>query len=228
MKTAQNRKSDAISAECKTVDPHLPVAVLAMATKNKFSAGSFLHYQDEPVSHITLVLSGHALAISYDRQGKETWVSTYRSGEFIGTENLYSNQASSCNVVAKSDAVVLQFSKTCFLKLMAAHPQLTHYVMRDLAAKVNRFAASKLENRNLSMRGLIAAEIKRLARPVSSKQDIYVVSPAPKITELASRLGVARETVSRNVSYLVKNNIVERRARAFFVPDLALLEAQMR
>jgi len=122
---------------------------------------------------------------------------------------------------------VLYFKKKQFLDLVQKNNELADYVMKDLVTQLRHFSAATIKTQSLSKRGLIASEFKSLAEPSSEEPETYVISPMPVVNELALKLGVARETVSRTVSYLVKKNVLQRQTGVYIVPDLTRLEAQV-
>ena len=198
-----------------------------MATQKSYKRDKILLDQDDEVKFIALVQSGQALAISYDGQGKELWVNRYNAGQFIGLEALHGDYFSSCRIIARTNMNILYFEKNEFLKLIRENSKLADYVMKDLVAHVRHFSTTAVKAQSLSKRGLIASEFKRLAEPSCSEPETYVISPAPVVTEMALKLGVARETVSRTVSDLVKKNVLQRQTGTLIVPDLNRLEAQV-
>ena len=69
----------------------------------------------------------------------------------------------------------------------------------------------------------MASEIKRMAKENHNGYS-NVISPKPVFSDMAIRLGVARETVSRAVSEMVRSNIIENQKSMLLVKDAALLE----
>ena len=224
MKHQHNRQN--LKPFKKSSQTRLPGALLKAAIQKSYKADAVIHDQGEEVKFIAMILSGQALAMSYDIQGKESWVNSYIKNQLIGVESLFDNYTSSCRVIAKTDVSVLYFPKTLFLHLIRENTALSNYVMRDLIGQVRHYSAATVEVQSLSKRGLIASEFKRLAQPCETAET-YVIAPAPVLTELALKLGVARETVSRTVSDLVKKNVLQRQSGTFIVPDISRLEAQM-
>jgi len=208
--------------------PILPDAVRALGILKNYARNSALHHQDEPVSYVCFIQSGRAFATFFDIEGNETWVTEYSAGQFIGCESLFSKTPSECQITAKTPVTAILFSPDQFAELMNSHPDLNRLVIADLSRQVKFFTTQTLETHSLSMRGRIAAELKRMAKPIGREPDTHIIRPTPIFSELAQRLGSTRETVSRTVSSLVKKDVLERRTGALLVPDLEFLEAQIR
>ncbi len=192
------------------------------------SSGVVIQYQDDPVDVVYFVLGGRARACNFERNGKEAWVNSFKSGDLIGLENILSGGPSQCQIIVDEDLIVVQFKRQSFLALMQDNPALNQMILQMLITQVKSFQTSRVETHNLSKRGRVASEIKRMATQECAKTKTYIIKPMPVISDMALRLGIARETVSRTVSDLVKNRVLERDATGFIVPDLSRLEAHMR
>jgi len=208
--------------------PILPDVVRALGIAKTYERDSILHHQDEVFSHILFVQSGRAFATSFDIDGNETWVAEYSAGRLIGCECLFEDLATRYQITAKTPMTGILFPRQQFLNLIHEHAELNRLVLLDLSRQVRSFSIQTLETQSLSMRGRVASELRRLAKPIGKEPDTHIIRPTPIFSELAQRLGSTRETVSRTVSSLVKKNVLERRTGALMISDLELLEAQIR
>jgi len=208
--------------------PILPDAVRALGISKTYARESILQFQDEEFSHIAYIQTGRAFAVHFDIDGNESWINEFLPGQFIGCDALFGTPRSNCQIVAKTPVSTLLFSKDNFLKLMEDHQEVNKFVIKDLAAQIRKFTVQALEAQSLSMRGRIASELSRLAKPIGKEPDTHIIRPTPIFSELAQRLGSTRETVSRTVSSLVKKDVMERRTGALVIHNLANLEAQIR
>jgi len=200
----------------------------SLGISNKFKSGQIIQFQDDAVEDLYLLESGLAIARFYERGGKESWIDSFETGDLIGVEHIKFGGPSLCQITARTDLVVLQFKRTTFAELMLRNSDLNFFVIGQLTDRLKRFQDNRVESQVLSKRGQVASEIRRLAAPTANPTKGYIVTPKPVISDMALRLGIARETVSRTVSEFVKNDIIERSRNAFIVPDLGLLEAQVR
>lgn len=193
----------------------------------KYKSGQVIQFQDDAVEDLFILENGLAAARFYESRGKESWIDSFNRGDLIGVEHIHTGGPSRCQITARTDLTVLQFKRSYFVRLMARNPDINVFVIEQLTARLKQFQDRRVETHMLTKRGRVASEIRRMAEP-AERNSGYIVTPKPVISDMAMRLGIARETVSRTVSELVKSEIIERSRTAFFVPDLARLEAQMR
>lgn len=192
-----------------------------------YESGQIIQFQDDMVEDLFVLEHGQAVARFYESRGKESWIDSFDCGDLIGVEHIHTGGPSRCQITARTDISLLQFKRMSFVALMARNPDINVFVIEQLTARLRQFQDRRVETQMLSKRGRVASEIRRMAEP-AERNSGYIVTPKPVISDMAMRLGIARETVSRTVSELVKNDVIERSRTAFFVPDLSRLEAQMR
>ncbi len=211
---------------------NLPAEIQSKLTKfgtpRKFKPGQVIQFQNDDVEYIFIVQDGIALALFYEVNGKENWVNSFEQGDIIGIEHLQIGGPALCQITARTEVSVIQFKRKNFADLMAQFPDLNSLIVKKLISYLKRIQTVHLENQILSKRGRVASEIRRMVEPNNETSKGYVVSPKPTLTDIALRLGIARETVSRAVSDLVKSQVINKSQRAFIIPDISLLEAQMR
>jgi len=90
-------------------------------------------------------------------------------------------------------------------------------LVRELSERVIDLSTLGVQNR-------IYAELLRLAREAGVTGNTARIDPAPKHTDLASRVSTYREQVTRELSALVRMGIVERGNHALVIRDVTRLE----
>ena len=89
--------------------------------------------------------------------------------------------------------------------------------VRDLTERVFAFSTLGVQNR-------LHAELLRLARDAGMDGNTARIDPAPRHSEIASRISTNREQVTRELSALRKQGLVETAGRAIVIRDVARLE----
>ena len=205
----------------------LPSDVRDQGIVKHYPKDNILHHQGDGRLHVCYILSGRVFATSINVDGEETWVSEFTAGQFLGSDSLFDTEPSNFQLVAKTPITGLLYPRESFLTLMNRFPELNNMVIADLARQISNFTTQTLESNSLSVHGRIASELKRQAKPIGREPGTFIIRPTPVFSELAQRMGSSRETVSRSVSKMVKNGILERRTGALIVPKIERLDDEI-
>jgi CRP-like cAMP-binding protein len=96
----------------------------------------------------------------------------------------------------------------------------------ELSAELRDFAERMTETGGLAVRQRIHADLLRRARGKGGDAPV-ILSPPPKLRDIASRVNASPETVSRELSRLRKAGLIERRANGLALLDPAALSAML-
>lgn len=177
---------------------------------------------DEAVACATLI-EGAVKLSSFDEAGVERIVALVHPAGFLG--QLFAPTARH-DAVALSDVTLCLFPRADFERLMAAHPRLVRSVLDRTLAELDasRALAALIGRRDVRARleGLILA-FARAAAP--SPCEIATEFDLPLSREdMASLLGTTIESVSRRLSELERDGVIERRgARGLVIRDAPAL-----
>jgi TolB-like protein len=97
-------------------------------------------------------------------------------------------------------------------------------LLRRLAGSVREFAHRLFDLGAQPVQCRIWAELLRLARAADAGADAVRIEKAPAHSEIASRVGTGREQVTRELSRLVRQGLLERTGRTLVLRDVAALE----
>lgn len=191
------------------------------AARKTYLTNEVIHYQGQPIECVSLVLSGELEAVSYSEDGGEAWIEGYIEGNFIGHLAFLGDVPSHYEIMAKSNATLLQLSASKTRELLSENLALREAFTQDFAQHLNVVTMSLVGAYNLSARGRICAELARLSSEIGIEPDKSIIRPNPVYVELARRVNSTRETVSRTVSVLQKKGILARVPGALLVlqPD---------
>ncbi len=179
--------------------------------------------QFEQDDGVYFILSGTVRITVFSAAGKEVTFRDLGPGEMFGELAAIDGQPRSANAIAKADAQVGRIPAARFWDLLQAHPKVNAATLkylcglvRDLSARVYQFSAYAVGNR-------IHAEILRLALLANPTGNEAAIAPAPTHAEIASRVNTHREAVTREISRLAGEGLVERSPGTLIVRDIARL-----
>lgn len=190
---------------CKTKlsNNQTPDTLLATRTRH-FVRNQALCVLNDKFQNIYIIKKGAVKAYQVDRNGNERIHAFYFAGETIGYRSIHAGHYIS-TVVALTSTVVCELSYDHLIDFLKTKPELYNYILAlvskqlgkmsfmDVASAEQRIAAMLID---LSIRAEGAIPMRELTLPMN-RQD------------MGNYLGLTAETVSRILSRLQKNDIIE-------------------
>ncbi len=210
-------------------EPNRLVELLrAAGTERIVDTGETLLYQGDVDQGVRYILSGTADITSFTAEGESLWLGTLGAGHFVGDAAFLFASPVAYEITASRPMNVVFVSRDSFEALSRRTPEIYAAMSRSLAQRYLALADQLVETSSLSVAGRICSELVRLAKPIGIDSKTYVIRPVPMFSRLAERLGVARETVSRTVSNLQKDEVLARTPGAITIENMAALKAAIK
>ena len=194
-----------------------------IATSRTYKKGSYLFMgHDDMTDTIFLVERGKVNVYESTFEGKKIIIEQLSRGDFWGylfqstkASNLISHFAQ-----AHSDALVSRMSRTDFLAFLKSRPDVSLRLIQNLSEKL-MIAESRIKDLAL------ASADQRLVRELIRLSTQHGKTRGEKITiearltheQLADRIGMTRETVTRTLNQLKKNKIISINKARYITVD---------
>ncbi|MCB0056971.1 MAG: Crp/Fnr family transcriptional regulator, partial [Caldilineaceae bacterium] len=164
---------------------------------------------DEPSSDIFFIVKGTVTVNNFSSTGREVTYATIREGGFFGEFSAVDGAPRSANVVTLTEAVIARLSPATFRTTLMEYPQVTLRLCEHLVAKNRELTSRVYEFSAFSVPHRIQLEILRLCDRGKTEGKRGIISPAPTHYEIATRTSTHREAVSRELSQLAQQGILE-------------------
>lgn len=185
----------------------------------KVEEGQILVDFEDKSNDVYFLASGDARIQIRTAGGKEVILADIRAGEYFGELAAIDGVPRSANVTALTRAEICIVSAGVFREMLAASPILSDKLMRMLASRVRDLNTRLLEHTVLDIRHRLYAELLRLSAPRPNAAPARVVSPPPVHHVLAARVGCRREQITRELSAMKADNLMERTRGAMVLLD---------
>lgn len=174
---------------------------------------------------VIFIVAGRVRVLSHSATGREISFDDVDAGGFLGEMAAIDGLPRSASVAAVEDGTLIAFlAPKPFRDLVTGHPELAIAVMKRLCRVVRLTTDRVMELSTLGANNRVHAELLRLAKRGRAEGGAAVIAPIPVHADIASRVSTTRETVARVLSDLSREGLVERRADALVVRDVARLE----
>jgi CRP/FNR family transcriptional regulator len=200
----------------------------ARLVRRKFAAGELIFGEGEPCSGLYVVESGSVRIFKSSAGGREQVLSIDGPGSSIAELPVFDGGNYPASAQSISASALLFFSKQDFQLLCIQHPEVALKVLRVVGGRLRRLVGIIEELSFTTVRHRLAALLVRLAKSVGARSGVEAVFTLPvNNNELAAQIGTVRELVSRNLSRLQAEGLIEIDGRSVRVPDVKKLEAEL-
>jgi CRP/FNR family transcriptional regulator len=199
--------------------------LMQRAVPRRYAAGEIVFGEGEPCLGLYIVESGHVRIFKSSSGGREHVLSIDGPGGSVAELPVFDGGNYPASVAAIDDATLLFISKQDFQALCLAHPQVALKVLRVVGARLRRLVGIIEELSFTTVRHRLASFLLRLAHKEGERKSdgIEILLPASN-QEFAAQIGTVRELVSRNLSRLQAEGILEVDGRNVLIRDLKALE----
>src|SRR6266699_2621085 len=192
-----------------------------------FSSGQIVFSEGDPCSGLYVVASGQVRIFKTSAGGREQVLSIDGPGSSVAELPVFDGGNYPASVAAVDDATLLFVSKKDFQELCLTHPQVALKVLRVVGARLRRLVGIIEELSFTTVRHRLAAFLVRLAKREGTRTPTVITITLPDNNqEIASQIGTVRELVSRNLSRLQAEGLINIEGRKVTIRDLGAIETE--
>jgi CRP/FNR family transcriptional regulator len=198
------------------------------AVLRHFAPGEMVFAEGEPCAGLYVVERGNMRIFKSSAAGREQVLSIDGPGSSVAEVPVFDEGPYPASGAAIDHATLLFVAKQDFQALCLAHPEVALKVLRVVGARLRRLVGIIEELSFTTVRHRLASFLLRLARQEGAPSGAGVEFSLPGSNQdLAAQLGTVRELVSRNLSRLQAEGILQLEGRRVVIPDLKPLEAEL-
>jgi CRP/FNR family transcriptional regulator, cyclic AMP receptor protein len=190
----------------------------------RFPVGQRVISREADDHDVYLIVGGKVRITAFSGAGRQVTYRDIATGEWFGDLAAIDGRSRSADVDALEDTLLASMSPTVFRRLLHEHPIVCDRVLDRLVSLVRDLTDRVFDFSTLGVQNRVHAELLRLAKQAGIADNIARISPAPKHSDIAGKVSTYREQVTRELSAMVKQGLVQRSEGALVIPDVARLE----
>jgi CRP/FNR family transcriptional regulator len=201
--------------------------MLAARTVRKlFSSGELLFSEGEPCAGMHIIARGKVRIFKTSVNGREQVLAVNVPGESIAEVPVFDGGPYPASAVAIEDTEIAFISRRDFNAYCLEHPEVSLKVLTVVGTRLRRLVGIIEELSFTTIRQRLIATLLKLAQSEGKKtaRGIEFQLPASH-QELANQLGTVRELISRNLTRLQAEGLLDVDARQIVVKDIKGLSA---
>lgn len=183
-------------------------------------------YGDES-NDVLFIISGQVRILMSSAYGRHVILNHLNKGDFFGEMSAIDGRCRSASVLALYTSEVCVMPGEVFLDIATTVPHVALRTLEKLTERVRSINERLAEQAFLTARQRLCAELLRQSRPRGGHPGQRIVSPPPIQEDLANLISSRREVVSRELSALTKDGVLERSRGGLILTDVEELSRRV-
>lgn len=182
---------------------------------------------EDTSSDVYFILSGEARVLIRTPGGKEIILAEMKANQFFGELSAIDGVPRSANVTALTRSELCIMPATVFKELVFASKGVCEKVLRLLTSRIRESNARLTEHSIFDIKHRLYSELLRLAHPRAGHEGQVIVSPPPFHHVLAARIGCRREQITRELSALSQEGLIEKNRGGLVLVKPKVLQSRL-
>ncbi len=199
------------------------------AVPRRFASGELIFSEGEPCPGLFVIESGKVRIFKSSPSGREQVLAIERPGHSVAELPVFDGGNFPASAAAVDETRLLFVSKQDFHSLCLVHPKVALKVLRVVGRRLRGLVAIIEELSFTTVRSRLISMLLRLARQEgkAGPGGAVQITLSASNQELAAHIGTVRELVSRNLSRLQSEGLIQMEGRTLMIPKLAALKEQL-
>lgn len=208
------------------ISPQSKEGLYKMASKKAFQKNECLFSAEDRVHYVYAILSGKVSMFRINEEGQKRVFYILGEGELVN-EVVFDSLPVSVDCEAFEDCTVLQLHKDDLMRLMAQDFELTIGILKSVGRKQRRLYRQLKNTLPIGIEKKLAAKLWKLSKDYGSEaidlKGYKKINMNLSGTYISYMLGTSRETISRAMKMLQKNEALIWIGKDLYVQEEKLL-----
>lgn len=185
-----------------------------------FEAHELIVDYGDDSNDVLFIISGQVRVLMSSAYGRHVILNHLDKGDFFGEMSAIDGRSRSASVIALFNSEVCVMPGEVFMEIATTVPAIARRTLEKLTERVRMINERLAEQAFLTARQRLCAELLRQSRARSGHPGQRIVSPPPIQEDLASLISSRREVVSRELSALARDGVLERSRGGLILTDV--------
>jgi adenylate cyclase len=197
--------------------------IAAQCKWTRSKKNEYVIHRDGTDRDVYFVIAGLVRVGAEAGRGRRIIFRDVPAGDMFGELSAIDGRVRFADVLALRESLLASMPSEAFRAILANHASVRERLLRRLTGSVRELANRLLDLGAQPVQRRIWVELLRLARLADGEGNRVRLDPAPSANDIASRVGTSREQVSRELSRLLRQGLLERVGRTLELRDLEAL-----
>lgn len=196
----------------------------ACCTWRKFEPGQEIVSRNAAAGDVHLIVVGRVRIHVHTGDGREVLFKHLQEGGIVGDFAAVDGGLRSTDAHAVSHVMSAAMRAADFRQLLLDEPRVEGRYVQHLVGLVRALTDRVIELSTLAVQNRIRSEVLRQAHAAGAGGGSARLSPAPRHADLAAQVGTTREQVTRELSALTRQGLLQKSGGTLVVTDVRWLE----
>jgi CRP/FNR family transcriptional regulator, cyclic AMP receptor protein len=198
-------------------------SIAGVAKTRRYAKDDVIFHADESGDVFCVIREGKVKITMISPEGKEIILSMMGPGDFFGEMALLDDEPRSATVVATEALEVFTIWRTDFLEILRDNFSINRKILAELSRRVRRMSNRIESLATMDVYGRLARFLLDLAQQQGKVLDNgYVAVTRPTHQAIANMIGTSRETVSRLIHELMRQDLLLSEGKTVYLSKNAL------
>jgi len=190
-----------------------------------YQLGERIYTVGDLAERLYVVAEGKVKILQHAAGGRDVLLDILSTGEFFGNLAALGATTYSDSAEAQSPSCVLSIRSDAFRQILDEHPELALKALDLMAARLNNANQRVMQLSSMPVEKRIAITLQKLALKLGSQKEAMLLIDVPlSRDDLAEMTSTTPETVSRVMSQLQSNGVIESGRQWVGIHNLKALE----
>jgi CRP/FNR family transcriptional regulator, cyclic AMP receptor protein len=198
-------------------------AIAAVAKTRRYAKDDVVFHADEIGDVFCIIREGQVKVTMISPEGKEIILNTLGPGEFFGEMSLLDEQPRSATIIAIEPLEVVTIWRSDFLQILEESFSITRKILVVLSKRLRQMSTRIESLATMDVYGRLARFFLDLAeKNGKTLENGFVAVTRPTHQAIANTIGTSRETVSRLLHDLMRQDLLLSEGKTIYLKKEAL------
>ncbi len=198
-------------------------SIAGVAKTRRYAKDDVIFHADESGDVFCVIREGKVKVTMISPEGKEIILAMLGPGDFFGEMALLDDEPRSATVVALEPLEVVTIWRGDFLEILRENFPITQKILAELSRRVRKMSNRIESLATMDVYGRLARFFLDLAQSQGKElENGYVAITRPTHQAIANMIGTSRETVSRLIHDLMRQNLLLTEGKTVYLSKDAM------
>ncbi len=193
-------------------------SIAAVAKTRRYAKDDVIFHADESGDVFCLIREGQVKVTMISPEGKEIILSMLGPGAFFGEMALIDDEPRSATVVATEPLEVVTIWRSDFLQILQENFSITRKILAELSRRLRKMSNRIESLATMDVYGRLARFFLDLAGESGKPlENGYIAVTRPTHQSIANMIGTSRETVSRLIHDLMRQDLLLSEGKTIYL-----------